>query len=572
MRNIIAFKAGSFIGLLSALAVASPALPIYAAVPPPGAGSILRDQQNLNKQPRQLPESEKVKEQSATKTEMGALVSVKDFTFSGYEGIATDGELQALVADAKGKTITFGELKALTNKITAHFNKKGWFRARAYLPKQDVTDGIIEIAVIQGASDGSLDLKLDRTARICQNVLRDIGETAVRKGEPLKEKELERSVLLMNDLPGIIARVSMAQGTIPGTTRVSLAVSEGPILSGVLFGDNYGNHYTGAFRVNTTVSINDPFRYGDQVSALLTEAEGLVQGRIGYSLPILVPGLRAMVSYTGMSYELGHEFTALNYKGSSNNVDAGLTYSVVRSRTSNLWTGLSYQYKVLVDTQAGVDISDKQLHSVTLSANGDHYDKFWGGGSITYNVGATTGNLHESIAPTGREGRYTRFNAGLTRVQRLADGVSLNVSGVAQKALDNLENSEQLSLGGPFGIRAYPVGEASGDEGQLVSADLRFNIPLAPKYGTLQASGFFDAGHITLNKDRFAGDVLNDSNRNDYWLQGAGVGFNYIFTERGAVRASWAHVIGNNPGQRLGKNSDGQDDKSRFWLQGEVYF
>ena len=578
MRHIIAGKAGSFIGLLSVLSLSSFAVQGLAAPAPtvPDAGSILRDQQSRLPQPSQLPAREKAKEQPA-KYESGVLVFVKGFKFIGYEGVATEAELQALVADAKGKTITFGELKGLADKITVHLKEKGWGRARAYLPKQDVTSGIVEIAVLQGASDGRLEIKMDRTARINPCVLRAIGEKAVRKGEPLNDHELERSVLLMNDLPGVIARASLASGTEPGTTRVTLTASERPIVSGLILGDNYGNHYTGSWRASTNIAINDPFRYGEQISAIMIEADGLAQGRLGYSMPLLIPGLRASLSYTGMSYELhGADFSVLDYKGNSNALDTGLSYSLVRSRTSNLSTSLSYGYKVLVDKMGDMKVSDKQLNSVNLNFNGDFYDQFWGGGASNYSVGVTTGTLNESasgyIDIAGKEGRYTRFNLALGRLQRLAGKLNMSVSCSAQMSLDNLDSSEKLSLGGPYAVRAYPVGEAPGDAGQLVSADLRYNLPLSGPWGNLQFIGFYDAGHIRLNKDRYAFDVFNDTNRNTYWLQGAGAGVNYIVADKGALRAVWAHVLGRNPGQKDGRNSDGGNDKNRFWLQGELYF
>ena len=576
VRTIFAGNAGSVIGLLSVLSLSYFPVPVLADPPPPvDAGSILRDQQRILPQSPQLPARQKAKEQPA-KSEAGVLVAVKEFKFSGYEGAATEAELQVLVADAKGKVLSFGELKCLVDKIIDHLREKGWFRARAYLPKQDVTSGIIEIDVLQGASDGRLEFKLDKTARIAQCVLQRIGETAVRKGKPVNEHDFERSVLLMNDLPGVVARASLAPGTLPGTTGVEVAVSEGPILSGLIWSDNHGSRYTGSWRGSTTISINDPFRYGDQITALLTEAEGLVQGRVGYSAPLCIPGLRGMLSYTGMNYEIGADRAYLDSRGSSNNVDVSLSYSLLRSRSNTLMTSLTYGYKVLVDKANGSVNYDKQLNSVTLSANGDRYDQFWGGGATSYSAGVTTGHLNESKSDTyyltGKEGRYTRFNFALARLQRLAQGININLSGSAQISLDNLGSSEQFSLGGPNAVRAYPVGEAPGDEGQLVSADIRYNIPLSASTRSLQIASFYDAGHITMNRDRYAGDVVNATNRNTYWLHGAGFGLNYLFSGQGSIRCSWAHVIGSNPGQYEGKNADGRDGKSRFWLQGELYF
>ena len=125
-----------------------PAEPLLAA-PIPDAGSILRDQQNTLQQPKELPLRQEDKTQPS-KAEEGIMVEVKGFTFSGYDGVTTVTDLQSIVDGAQGKKLSFGELNALTNKITAHLKEKGWSQARAYLPTQDITSGIIHIAITQG--------------------------------------------------------------------------------------------------------------------------------------------------------------------------------------------------------------------------------------------------------------------------------------------------------------------------------------------------------------------------------------------------------------------------------------
>ncbi len=562
-------KALFFTGLLLIFSLSYPAGFCYAAGIP-DAGSILRDQQSQKELPRQLPASEKTQERAST-AETGVQVEVKQFIFSGYEGLATEGELQKIVAGSIAKNLTFEELNALTDKVTALFKKKGWFQARAYLPPQDITSGIIQIAITQVKSDGQISIKPDKTCRINADALRSIGILALHSGEPIKELDLERSILIMNDLPGISAKASLIPGAAPGSSSVEVAVTEGPLVSGVLWGDNYSNRYTGTWRGNTILSINDPIHHGDQITLLLTEASGLSQGRVGYSIPIAYNGLRANLAYSGMRYELGSDLASLQYKGNSNSIDGGLSYPLIRTRNANLTTSLSYGYRGLIDTKSDIDIRDKTLNNATLSVNGDRYDQLFGGGYSSYNASITTGKLHESVADislTGTEGNYTRFNYGLTRLQHLAEQLNFNLSVIAQSALCNLDTSEKFVLGGPNGVRAYPVGEASGDEGQLINADVRYTLPFPAKWGNFQLSGFYDAGHITINKNRYPGDVSSATGSNDYWLLGAGAGLSYSSSGRLSLRATWAQVIGENAGRSTaGNNSDGRSDRNQFWLQ-----
>ncbi|MEI6651345.1 MAG: ShlB/FhaC/HecB family hemolysin secretion/activation protein [Chlorobiaceae bacterium] len=560
-------------GLLALLCIIS-ASSLQAQIRP-DAGSILRDQKPVQEQQRQLPLPEE-KKRVPSKADDGLRVEVKGFTFSGYEGVTTEAQLRETVASAIGKSLSFKELQLLADNITALFKEKGFYQASAYLPSQDITSGIIHIAVVQVKSDGRIGVKRDKSVRIDDNLLIKIGRPAVKNAQPVNEHQLERSLLLMNDLPGITAKASLVPGTESGTSGVEIAVTEGPLFSGAVWSDNQGSYYTGSWRGNATLSINDPLHNGDQITLLLTESSGLVQGRIGYSIPLPFNGIRANLAYTGLRYELGGELASLQYKGLGNSIDAGLSYPLLRSRTSNITTSLSYCYRALTDSNFDIDNSDKQLSNATFSVSGDRYDQLFDGGYTTYNLGITTGTLHESIADislTGTEGSYSRFNVGLARMQRLSGHLNINISGTAQVATSNLNSSEKMTLGGPGSVRAYPVGEASGDEGQLFSADLRYTLPLSSTRDSFQLGAFYDAGHIILNHKRYINDVFNATGSNNYWLQGAGIGLNCSFAGRGSLRASWAYVIGNNPGQDdFGKNSDGRSDNNRVWLQAMLSF
>ena len=485
---------------------------------PPDAGQLMREQQIQRQLPGELPKPEAEKE-AAPLADSGVSVAVKGFKFTGYESLASEVELQELVAEAVGKNFTFKELQGLAEKITTYIKGKGWFLARAYLPKQDVTSGIIEIAIIQGKSDGTLIIKRGESARIREQTLRNIGQNAVRPGEALSEQKLERAILLMNDLPGVAAHASLAPGVTPGSTAIQVDVNEGPLFSGGIWGDNYGNRYTGELRGSGMINLNDPLRYGDQLSMLLTGAEGLMQWRTAYTFPLASCGLKGNLAYTGMNYKLLGDMASLEMDGWSHAANAGLSYPILRGRTAKLTASLGYEYKILSDSAFDVEIRKRQLHSGTFGFSGDKYDTFLGGGYTTANASATTGNMHESeadIAITKTEGSYTRFNLGLARLQRLFDRVSINASYSGQFSLNNLDSSEKFNLGGPGGVRAYPVGEASGDEGNLFNVDLRFDLPLPAALGSLQLSGFYDAGQITLHKEQWPNSIDNATDRDEY--------------------------------------------------------
>jgi hemolysin activation/secretion protein len=525
--------------------------------------------------PTEFPQSkEEVKKTAPTEDSMRVLVN--KFIFKGYEGLATEEELHKLVRDHESKELSYGELKDLCVAISGYLRKKGWLVARAYLPPQDVAAGIIEIAIIQGKSDGRFDLKTNESARINRSVLEKIAQNGITEGEPLKEQKLERSLMLMNDLPGMTVKSSIAPGAQPGTATVAFDANEGPLMSGMLQGDSQGNRYTGVWRGVGLLNLNDPFRYGDQLSLNLIDSEGLQQGYVGYTFPLAANGLQGNISYTGMHYDVVSGSTSsLDINGDAQTADLGLSYPLVRNRLTKLILSAGYEYKHLTDESQNSDIDNKDLHSGTGNINGSIYDNMLWGGATLFNAGFTTGHLHNSTGGQGQDtlGGYTRYNGGLTHIRNLgSEAVTLCLGWSGQFSLDNLDSSEKFYLGGPNGVRAYPLGEAGGDQGMLLNADLDYKLPVPDSFGSIKLNAFYDAGKIWLHRFPWNDSISTATGDNQYWIEGAGMGATYAY-DRFTLKGIWAHALGSNPGRSAnGLNADEKDSTNRFWIISAMVF
>ena len=77
---------------------------------------------------------------------------------------------------------------------------------------------------------------------------------------------LERGILNINDIPGISGTVNLSPGEVPGTTQIQLDVTESPLVEGLVSADNFGSRYTGENRATAVVNLNNPSKFGDQVT------------------------------------------------------------------------------------------------------------------------------------------------------------------------------------------------------------------------------------------------------------------------------------------------------------------
>lgn len=556
---------------------------IAFAAPIPGAGSLLREQQQPQQQlPDRLPKPDEQAVERPPLDDSGIKVVVQGFRFSGISNMATDSELQAVLQDAVGSEHTLADLQKLAARLTDYLQKKGFFLARAYIPNQEITDGILEIAILGGRSDGDAVIRPQNQLRLRQGVLSDMVSGGVRPGEPLHYDKLERSILLVNDLPGISAKSILERGSVHDTTRVLIDVAEGPLLSGGISTDNFGNRYTGTWRGNGYLSVNDPFGIGDQLQLSMTGSENLYHGRAAYSAQLHPSGLRGGISFSSLYYKLGRELKNLDADGHAETIGASLSYPLIRSRSFSLWGNAVYEYRMLNDYMADKLLRNSNLHSGTLDLTANSFDNFGGGGFTNIRLAITIGSLEignntsaQLDALAGRTaGGYGKLSYSLARLQRLADQLTLFGSVSGQLAINrNLDSSEKIILGGPTGVRSYPLGEASGDEGHILTTELRYDTPLPPDFGDLQLIGFMDAGMIRLNHKLWPNAVTNAGNKNSYWLYGGGVGLNYSYSDHLSLRLSYAHTLGSNSGRSVNdKYADGRHDDNRFWMQASVWF
>lgn len=562
------------------------------AEPATDAGALQNQQQNQEKRfPDRLPEAERQTVRPALKEAGGPKVLIKNIRFSGALHLATQQELQAVVADAVGRELDFPGLQQVVSWVTDFLKDKGWFLSRAYLPRQDITDGVLEIVLLEGRLDGgrsngrAFSVVTDDKVplRINPERIEAIASRYLPAGATAREKDIERALFLMKDLPGISARASLEAGKEADSTHVAIAVQEGPLFTGSAWVDNYGNRDTGEAQANLGLRLNDPLGIGDQVAISGTHSDGIDLGSMTYALPLGSRGLKLNALVSGMRYEIIRGWGRdAGINGSANMAGLTLTYPLIRSRKINLYGSFGYTPKALKDDSLAGNIRDKRLDNCNTGLSGDLLDTYGGGGLTFGNLNWTSGHLNLSgneddaaiDSLTYRsQGAFNKFVYGLGRLQKLPGSFTLFARFAGQATPDNLDSAEKFILGGPYGVRAYSISEAMGDSGWLTNVELRYDFPGGTPLGNLQLVTFADAGQIALHNNPQNIPIATATGWNSYTIAGWGFGTNLTKTGSYAVRLGWAGKIGDNPGRSVdGLDADSRNDKSRFWLQGSVWF
>jgi hemolysin activation/secretion protein len=535
---------------------------------PPSAGSQLRQIPPAPMQQHEAPriDVEPVITQTI-KVSDSVKIKVDGLKLTGAK-VYSDAELLAVTDFKPGSELTLSDLNSMAARIAALYHRDGYFVAQAYLPAQDIKDGIVNIAVIEGHYG---DITVHNQTRLSNNLATGMLDD-VKKGDLISSAPLETSLLMLSDLPGVKVKSTLVPGASVGASDLIVDLTEGKLVSGSIDADNAGNRYTGANRVGATVNINNPAGLGDIATLrMLTSGTELNYLRASYQMQF--GKVRAGVAYASVEYQLGNEFEGLLANGTAQIKSVYGSYPLIRSRNNNLYAQLAYDNKSFEDkTGLFSTVTNKTSHVLMGSLYGDHRDNFGGGGLNNYSLTLFTGNLSilnpvalaADAAGPQSNGRYNKLGFNAARLQRVTDTITLSAAINGQLASKNLDISEKMELGGLYAVRAYPEGEAYADQGYILNLEVRKQLPrfFNQLVGQVQLIGFVDTGTVTVNRDSWplAGGP------NHRTLSGAGLGLNWSDYNNFEVRTYYAHKLGSAAA------TSAPDSSGRFWIQAIKFF
>ena len=544
----------------------------------PDAGQLLEQQRNTVPTPARpgteiMPREEQPR--PAMRGSSTLKVTVKQYRISGNR-IYSEEELLPTLKEFYNKELDFEGLTDATNAVRAYYRSRGYFLAQAYLPAQQIRDGVVEIAILEGRL-GNVELKPDANSRLRPEFARGILDEHLKEGDPITETGLERPLLLLSDLPNVVVSSEIGPSTKSiGAADLRVNIKEsGGIISGYADIDNAGNRFTGEMRTGVSLNANNLSGYGDQLSvrATLTN-ERMSFVRAAATLPVGFNGTRAGISYAQFNYSLERDFASLKAHGEGEVLTFYALHPFIRTRNANLIGQISYENKLLKDRiDTSSTIEDRKINTIKLGLVGDFRDRIFGGALNSFSTTYTDGTLE--LGPTAlqiqdqgatglrTQGKFSKFNFDFRRLQLINENTNMLVALSGQLTSKNLASAEKMSLGGANAVRGYPTGQGIGDQGFLFTTELRYIVPKVQFWsGDVTLSGFYDAGRVQVNYNPLNSTGANFVGLSSFGI-GASLGKDNDFLIKGSV--AWR-------GENDTPDADTARRNPRVWVQGIKWF
>ena len=451
-----------------------------------------------------------------------------------------DQILKNLIVENQAAGFTIGRLERAAAAATDHLREGGFILAWAFLPQQSVENKTVVIEVLSGTLEG---VNVDGNNR--HKTERLIGPFQDLLGLPVEKDEVEESILMVRNFPGLSTSAVFSPGSAVGSSMLTLRVSEDPFDVAIV-ADNHGTESTGRSRLRADLSWYNPFGVGDSLAVNVLQtfdpAENLYGG-FEYAVPVFRPDLTMSLGFSHNTFEVASGLAAgagvdgRNLAGDTDVGYIGLGKNLRLTRRSRMDLGIDLIVKNAVLENLGRETEDN-LTIASLYFTAEAVDRFGNGGinqfEIRYHQGIDDflGSMDESgdggqSTRTGGSGEsaggdFDKVTVRYQRLQRISKRNSLLIRAEAQFSSDLLTSIEQFVIGGPNSVRAYPIAEYLGDEGAFGSAEWIFQVMDKPN-ASFAVSLFAD----------FASGELNDPLANelaDHELSGGGLGLSFTHT------------------------------------------
>jgi hemolysin activation/secretion protein len=433
------------------------------------------------------------------------------------------------------RPITFTDLLEIRSKITELYIQEGYVTSGAYIPEQTLTDGVVQIQVIEGKLE---DIQITGTRRLNPNYIRS--RIALGASTPLNQKRLLESLQLLQLNP-LIQNLSaeLSAGSRLGSNLLAIKVTEADTFNVETVFDNGRSPSVGSFRRQLQVNEANLLGFGDSISLAYSNTDGSNTIDASYSLPLNPRNGTLTFSYGNTSADIiERPFNTLEIESASQYYELTFRQPLVQTPNQEFALGVTASRRETDISSSVFEQEDAPLSLLSPGADAEgntsvsalRFFQEWTLRNSQEVIAARsqfslgTGAFNATINNTEPDSRFFAWRGQAQWVRLLAPDTLLLIRGDVQLASTTLLASEQFGLGGISSVRGYRQDLLLANNGALASVELRLPIVRIPQWdGVMQVTPFVDVGTAWNNSSS-----IDENNSNSNTLASVGLGLRWL--------------------------------------------
>ena len=445
-------------------------------------------------------------------------------------------DINTILAEYQNRPLSLAELFQARSAITKLYTEQGYVNSGAYIPPQELDDGIVKIAVLEGTLE---DINIKGTKRLNPGYIRSrierYSETPINVDSLLEALQILR-------LDPLIENVSaeLSAGISPGTSLLEIDIQEADNFKIYTKFDNQRSPTVGTNRRGAGLEHSNLLGFGDRITFDYINTEGSNNLDFSYGIPINAKNGTLRMAYGISSNDIIEEpFTPLDIETEAQYLEFGLRQPLINSPRREFTLGMTFSYqdsntKVLddpfplspgADEDGNTRISALRFFQEYVNRNEQQVLALRSQFSLGLDLFGATVN---DDAP---DSLFLAWRGQSQWIRRLEEDFLLVLRGDLQLSATDLVPLEQFRIGGANSVRGYRQDFALANSGLTAGAEMRIPLLRVRKLdGVLHLTPFVDLGTIWNNDD-----AVIDTD----FLAAVGLGLNFSAGNGLNARIDW---------------------------------
>ncbi|MBD1926612.1 ShlB/FhaC/HecB family hemolysin secretion/activation protein [Trichocoleus sp. FACHB-90] len=414
-------------------------------------------------------------------------------------------ELNAITQKVEGRVVTLEELRNVADAITQLYLNQGYITSRAILVDQAVSDGVVQIRVIEGTLE---EIRVEGTRRLNPNYIRS--RVRLGAGRPLNTGQLEDQLRLLRIDPLFKnIEASLRAGSGVGQSILVVRVTEANPLEASLGVDNYSPPSVGSERLGVNLRYRNVTGLGDEIAGSYyhTTTSGADIFDFSYRIPLnAMNGTLQLRAAPNRNKVTQRPFDVFDIRGETEVYEISYRQPLIRSPREEFALSLGFTYQdgqtftFAGPTPFGFGPDENGVSRTSVVKFGQDYLRrdvrgAWALRSLfSLGTGLFDATVNEDPVP---DGRFLSWLGQIQRVQVLNNDNFLILQADVQLSTSGLLPSQQFVIGGGQSLRGYRQNVRAADNGVRFSIEDRITVQRDEAgAATMQVAPFIDLGWV----------------------------------------------------------------------------
>ena len=471
----------------------------------------------------------------------GLRVHVREVRVTGNTALS-DAEIAEITQPYEERELSYADLVDLTDALTLAYASRGYVSSGAVIPEQSLSDGVVEVRVVEGELEG---MTIETDGRFRESYIRTRLQRAAKA--PVNVNQLEEALQILQQDPRI-ERVdaSLLPTEVRGESELQVRVSEASPYRVYLEGNNYEPPSVSEGAGLARLAWGNITGFGDSIEVGFTGSTGLYQLDVLYEVP-LTPWDTSLAFYVEQYWSevVEDDFDPFDIESRSQTYGASLRQPVYRSESSKVSLFLTGEWRRSKTYALGRGFpfvpgpSDHGVSKLAVLRFGQEATyrtrnlALAARSTLSFGLDVPAATQNPSGIPDGQVFAWL----GQFEIARRFAFLDAQIIARADVQLSDspLLGLEQFAIGGHSSVRGYHENALVRDQGVIGSLELR--VPLFRRRNEvpwLELGPFVDVGY-SFNKER---DTLGPTT-----LVGVGLGARVNLTDRMRLVIEWAEEL-----------------------------